>query len=138
MVCATYGLPVTGTSTAITSRLDAPDDPLLPHPAASSARPARNRASRRTAESLQTGGSEIGLLDDPARGDLGDRALGDDGARAEHEPAVGHAAHEAQVVLDHQHRDTALADPVDRLDEHVELLGARAGSELVHEQHLRL
>src|SRR5436305_7112291 len=122
--CATYGLPVTGTSTAITIRPEAPEE-LLPQPAASSARPARNKASRRTGESLQTGSSEIGLLNDPARGDLRDRAFGDDRARREHEHTVGHAPHEAQVVLDHQHGHTPPADQFDRIEQHAHLFAAR-------------
>src|SRR5690242_3132888 len=138
IVCAAYGLPVTGTSTAITKWPVVPLDDLPPHPAPSSARPARRNASRRTAESLQTGCSEVGLLNDAARGHLGDRALGDDGAGTEHEHAVGDAPHEPQVVLDDEHGDPAFADALDRAGDGVELVRARSGGELVHEQDLRL
>src|SRR5215467_14045006 len=99
--------------------------PLLlepPQPAASRATPARRITSRRTTGSLQSGRSEVCLLDDAARGDLGGGTLGDDGARAEHEDAVGNATDEPEVVLDHEHGDSARADPLDRLDERLELV----------------
>src|SRR5690242_1893775 len=138
IVCAAYGLPVTGTSTAITRWPVVPLDDLPPHPAPSSARPARRNASRRTAESLQTGCSEIGLLNDAAGGHLGEGALGDDRAGAEDEHAVGDASHQPQVVLDHEHGDSALADPLDRPGDGIELVGTGAGGELVDEEDLRL
>src|SRR5262249_57713201 len=80
-----------------------------PQPPASRATPARRITSRRTSGSLQPSRSEVRLLDGAARGNLGGGALGDNGARAEDEHAVGDAAHEPNVVLDHQHRHAAFA-----------------------------
>src|SRR5262249_56460539 len=133
-----YGLPVTGTSTAITRFLGLLLVLEPPQPAASTATPARRIASRRTTGSLQSRGPEIRLLDDAARGDLGGGAFRDDGAGAEHEDAVCHAPDEPQAVLDDEHGDPALADPLDGRGDRVQLVRSRARGELVHEHHLRL
>src|SRR5919204_3200649 len=134
-VWATYGRPLPGTSTAITRPPTSPfERELPPQPTASSGTPARRIASRRTAKSLQPRRSQVRLLDDAARGDLRDRALGDDAPHGEHEHAVGAPPHEAQVVLDDEDGHAALPDPLDRADQRLELVHSRAGGELVDEQ----
>src|ERR1044072_2327654 len=84
IVCATYGLPVTGTSTAITRFFGLPLLLEPPQPAASTATPARRITSRRTTCSLQSGSPQVRLLDDAAGSDLGGRSLSDDSPRAGH------------------------------------------------------
>ena len=64
--------------------------------------------------------------------------MGDRLARGEHDHAVGDEADEPQVVLDQQHRDAARADAPDDLGQAVELVRARAGRQLIDEQHVGL
>ena len=49
------------------------------------------------------------IADRFVRGDAVRRAVGDDAARVEHQHAVGEPAHDAEVVLDDEQRETLVA-----------------------------
>src|SRR3954469_14221848 len=61
--------------------------------------------------------AEVGSAHVGVAADLGGRALGDRAARVEHGHAVGDRADEAQVVLDHEQADPAVAEAEDRAGE---------------------
>src|SRR5690348_18431020 len=59
--------------------------------------------------------------------DLMRRTLGDLAAELQHHDAVGHAHHQAHVVLDEQNRHAGVADPADQLQQFLLLRRGEAG-----------
>jgi hypothetical protein len=139
IVCATYGLPVTGT---VDCHGQVPRSvlllELLPHPDAS-----RGQAHEKgtdpdaRAEAYSRAVPRYASWTTPLAATSATEPSRHDGAGREDEHSVGDPPDQAEVVLDHEERDAALADAADRVRDGVELVCSRPGRQLVDEEHLR-
>ena len=69
------------------------------------------------------------------RGDLGDRALGEDLALMQHGDQLGDLAHEGDVVLDHHDRQAVAVQAAQDLRGLQGLFGRHAGRGLIQQEH---